>query len=217
MSEGGFIKRMFGRLCGAGAAAEQPAAPSEPTEAGEANPVRVDNAQTAAEPPHEATDEQGRELQEAMERLAHLPRAMQELAGAVKAQVDLNEKLQEVLAGLSEPNPDLLHAMQDLAAESQKQTDLLQTMQAKLAERSESDVRTNEAVARLPDLLERINHSNASHIELMEQMRDRWANAKDDIAQELVRQGWKMTTLMGIVIGLLIALIVAVVFAGLVR
>jgi len=217
MAKGGFIRRAIGKLRGAGAAGEQQAPSSEPAGADEAAPARVGEAQPVAEPPPAAPDEQTRELQEAMARLAHLPRAMQELAGAVKAQVDLNAKLQEVLAGLGEPNLDLLHATQDLVAESQKQTDLLQTMQAKLAERNESDIRTGEAVARLPDLLERINRSNASHIELMEQMRDRWANAKDDIAQEFVRQGRKMTTLMGIVIGLLIALIAAVVITGLLR
>jgi hypothetical protein len=144
-----------------------------------------------------------------MERLEQLPGAMQNLAQATRSQVTLNEKLQGLLVGLSEPNQDLTHALQDCASESQRQTDLLRDIRSRLAEQQDNEKDATVAMSRLPELLESISRSNASHIELMEQMRDRWSNDKDDLAEEMVHFGRKISVLMVVVIFLLALLTAA--------
>ena len=136
------------------------------------------------------------------DRLPRLPQALQEVAEAIRAQAGVNERFQEVLAGLAEPNQDLIHAMQDLAGESQKQTDLLQAVSRGLAERRQVDNQTDDAVARLPDLLDGLQRSNASLVTIMEQVRDRWAAARDDLAGELLRQGRRTHVCLLVLIGL---------------
>ncbi len=133
---------------------------------------------------------------EAVERLARLPKALNELSEALATQSSLTDRLQEVLTALSEPNQDLIQAMEGLASESQKQTDMLQNLAESIAERHQFDVQASEAVSRLPAMLEGLQKSNAALIETMERIRDRWASARDDLAQEIVRQGRRVSGLV---------------------
>jgi hypothetical protein len=140
---------------------------------------------------------------EMSEKLSRLPQALQDLAGAINAQASLNERLQEVLASLAEPNQDLIHAVESLSSEGQKQTDALQTLSQRLTEKRESDAASADVVGRLPALLEGLQRSNAAVVEMMEEIRDRWASTKDDLAKEMVRQGRKTTALVIAILSLL--------------
>jgi hypothetical protein len=54
-------------------------------------------------------------------------------------------------------------------------------------------------------------------VEIMEQMRDRWANAKDNVAEEMVRQGRRVAGMLTTLIVLVAILIAVVLVKGFVR
>jgi hypothetical protein len=134
--------------------------------------------------------------EETAEKLSRLPQALQDLAEAIRSQTGFNERLQEVLTSLSEPDPDWLQALEDLSGESRKQTDLLQSLVEKMGEKRQFEAESADAISRLPSLLEALHRSTTTLTEMMAQARDRWANTKDDLAREMVRQGRKGTALV---------------------
>jgi chromosome segregation ATPase len=154
-------------------------------------------------PAPEGADSPAAGAPEASARLARLPKALADLAEAIQAQNQINERLQEALADLREPDQEFLHAVQDLSAEGRKQTDLLQALAERLAERRQLDNLSAGALARLPGLLEDLRKSNASFVEMMEGTRDRWVATKDDLAKEMMRQGRRTTALVVGILALL--------------
>lgn len=175
--------------------------------AGANHSAAAEPSQAGGDAPSTPGGEELAQVRYSMERLSHLPESLSRLAGALQSQAQLNERMQSALTTLAGPNQELLQSLHDLAMEGQKQTDLLEALRSDLDQRHESDVQMAGAISSLSQSLESFNRSNAAHIEIMEQMRDRWANAKDDIAQQLVRQGRKMA---GLLIAILLVLAVGV-------
>jgi len=196
--------------CSPSAGLSPAVSPTAPPEAGLAGPPppagaveppaassdRIAPAQPGPQPPARYPPPEPLISAETLEELARLPNALHEVAEAIHSQTVLNERLQELLTSLAEPNQDLVHALEGLSSEGQRQTDLLQTLVGRLEEARQRDAQSADAVARLPELLESLRLSNTAVVEMMEQIRDRWASTKDDLAKEMVRQGRKTIPLV---------------------
>lgn len=162
-------------------------------------------------------DDGRRQLQQSLDALAPLPAILEQLTATAKAQSEMIHNFTPVLENLSNVNEDLVRAVQDLAAESLKHTRLLEEVHAALAAKSDEEAKAAGTLARLGEQLENMNRSNAAHVEVMEQIRDRWANAKDNVADELIRQGRKAFGMLAAIIVLLAALVAVAVLRGFVR
>ncbi len=139
-------------------------------------------------------------------KLAQLPATLQELAAALNTQGEFHAKLEALLSRMSDPREELIQTLDDLASDSRRQSDILGEIQRALAEGNESDLRTASALSRLNESLDNLDHSNAAHVEIMEQMRDRWANAKDETADEMLRHGRNLSKLVLLAVALLAVL-----------
>lgn len=140
-------------------------------------------AEPAAAPPPAASYALG---DQTAEKLARLPDALDGLAAALTSGAEFQAKLEALLSRMSDPREELIQTLDDLASDSRRQSDLLTEIHRSLAERNESDLRTSSAITRLDDALDSINHSNAAHVQIMEEMRDRFASAKDETSAEIL-------------------------------
>ncbi len=145
------------------------------------------------------------------EKLARLPDALNNLSAALTSQGEFQAKLEALLSRMSDPREELIQTLDDLASDSRRQSDLLTEIHRSLAERNESDLRTSSAITRLNDSMDSINSSNAAHVQIMEEMRDRFANAKDETAEEMLRLSRRTANFtLGAVILLLVIAIVEI-------
>lgn len=140
---------------------------------------------------------------ETADKLAQLPATLQELAAALNNQAEFHAKLEALLSRMSDPREELIQTLDDLASDSRRQSDILGEIQRALAEGNESDIRTAAALTRLNESLDNLDHSNAAHVEIMEQMRDRWASDKDETTDEMLRHGRNLTKLLLVGVALL--------------
>jgi len=145
----------------------------------------------------EAIEHQHRQAEALSRRLAELTGGIERLLEAQQSQAGIIGAMQEVPHRLTADSEELSGAMRDLAAEGQRQTELLHNIHASLASFSQADPQVAAALRRLADVLENVEKSNAAHVHLLEQIRDRLAGANPELNAALLKQGRQVSRATG--------------------
>lgn len=125
-------------------------------------------------------------------------------ASPLPAQMELTQSLKRV----GEKDHEIASALQDITSESQKQTDALRGIQTLLADSEKKESHLEAILRRLVEVMESSARANATHVELIEQVRDRLTGTNDELTSMISRHQKRLTWLLGAFIGLL------TVFAG---
>jgi hypothetical protein len=171
-------------------------------------------------------DEQQRQLQQALDRLGELPGAVRagvESAASALGQAgrEGDDRISELAADvrrLGESAQEIVEGLGELTAEGRRQGELLEAVRGALGDLHQSALRRAEGTARLGEAIASLEKSNAAHIEIAEQIRDRWATARENIVLEIEEQGKRTARLLMVLVGVTAVvgglLLVAVLAAG---
>lgn len=162
-------------------------------------------------------------LPEAVERLARAADAQQELASAVRGlveQLGQGEEgdprgLGDALRRIEEHDEEHGESLHAAVEELQRQTEMLRNVQNELAAGKETREQTTQAISQLSGAIENINRTNASHVELIEQIRDHLSVANEGVNERLERFQSRLTMLLIAILAGLGAIFLAVVVAAL--
>ena len=202
----GRMRRFFQTLFGAPQPAAGPdeapqdAAPNAAEErpTGEAAPAkpRKKPDQEGFERMWEAFDRRQAHILEFLDRLSELPAAVKSaMETAMREAAPKSDQggrigeLETALRQIAESNQELNETLQEVVSETQKQAQLLEGIREAACQRHQAEAHTAVALKAVSEALENLDRSNAAHIEVIEQMRDHWAAANEDIAGPIVRQG----------------------------
>lgn len=134
-------------------------------------------------------------------------------ASPLAAPADLTQTLKRV----GEKDHEIASALQDITSESQKQTDALRGIQTLLAEGDKKESHLEAILHRLTGVMENSARANATHVELIEQVRDRLTGTNDELTDMIARHQKRLTWLLGAFVGLLTVLAGALAVRGFFR
>lgn len=118
----------------------------------------------------------------------------------------------DVLAALLDNQQQLIGSLQTVETESRRQSQAMEEISELLnSDRRQTD-ETAKAISRLAEAVENFNRSSASHIELIEQIRDRLAGTNDHLERIMTRHARRFTWL-AIATFLMLAALAVVIYA----
>ena len=126
-------------------------------------------------------------------------------------------ELAQTLKRVGEKDHEIASALQDITSESQKQTDALRGIQTLLSDGEKKDSHLEAILKRLIEVMENSARANATHVELIEQVRDRLAGTNDELTDMIARHQKRLTWLLGAFVGLLAVLAAAMAVRGFFR
>jgi len=118
----------------------------------------------------------------------------------------------DVLAALLNNQQQLIGSLQTVETESRRQSQAMEEINELLNSDKRQTDETGKAISRLAEAMENFNRSSASHIELIEQIRDRMAGTNDHLERIMTRHARRFTWL-AIATFIMLAVLAVVIFA----
>ena len=123
-------------------------------------------------------------------------------AAPLAAPADLAQTFKRV----GEKDHEIASALQDITSESQKQTDALHGIQTLLSDSEKKESHLETILHRLIEVMENSARANVTHVELIEQVRDRLTGTNDELTDMIARHQKRLTWLLSAFVALLAAL-----------
>jgi len=124
------------------------------------------------------------------------------------------DRLAEVLSLIEERNAGLARQLQTIADAGGRQTELLEAVVSALADADQKDSQTARSISQLAEALDNANRSNAAHVEVIEQIRDRLLSANDEFDEIMRRHSRRTTWLLAGVLAMLAVVAAAIAVHG---
>jgi len=142
----------------------------------------------------ESLDSQQRQIQQLTVQLAEMTSRADKLLA--RSPADLAEGFRETAARLLERDEEFISSLRAMEQELAHQTEMLQEVCSTFNSSSQAGAKAAESTEKIAGAIDMLSRSSAASVELMQQIRDRWANTGQDVTEIIVRQGRKTTMML---------------------
>ena len=164
---------------------------------------------------HEAVERHTGLIETALGELKRLSSAQEGLIQAVRSATGPDAPAGKSIAEVLERNEQLASELHELLTVSERQYELLQRMQVGMEAMREGELKAAATSGRVAEALDNLSRSNASQVELMEQVRDRLAGGDEELGDLIARQGRRMGQLLWVILAGLAVLVMVSIWGAL--
>jgi chromosome segregation ATPase len=160
--------------------------------------------------------QQTRQQQELMDKMAQLPRVVENFPAAIANQQRMIEHLTERLDASATASQQFMDAVKKIPDEAMRQTELLYGINRQLTSAADAEMMMSENFAKFNTTLDRLNASTVSQTEGVIQMSQTFEASdrylKHILSQQHNRFMWVFFTAVGVCVFAILALITVIVF-----